>query len=68
MSSTPNKTIEIIVAPDGTSRVETLGFVGSACREASQFIEQALGKRTGEQLKSEFHQSATSQQQIHQGE
>ena len=32
------KTIEIIVAPDGKSRVETKGFTGSECREASRFV------------------------------
>ena len=50
------KTIEIIVTTDGKTRVETKGFVGSECREASRFIEQALGKRTGERLTAEFHQ------------
>ena len=40
------KTIEIIVSPSGQSRVETKGFTGAECREASQFIEQALGQRT----------------------
>lgn len=57
-----NKTIEIIVTPDGQSRVETKGFTGSECRQASQFIEQALGKQTIEQLTAEFHQSASQQQ------
>ena len=51
-----NKTIEIVVAPNGKSRVETKGFVGSECRQASLFIEQALGQRANEQLKPEFHQ------------
>jgi hypothetical protein len=51
-----SKTIEIIVAPNGQSRVETKGFTGAECRQASQFIEQALGRRTGEQLNNEFHQ------------
>jgi hypothetical protein len=51
-----NKTIEIIVAPNGQSRVETKGFVGSECRQASLFIEQALGQRASEQLKLEFYQ------------
>ena len=60
-----NKTIEIIVSPQGESRVETKGFTGSECRQASQFIEQALGKQTHEQLTAEFHQPA-SQQQSHQ--
>ncbi|HCS52208.1 DUF2997 domain-containing protein [Rubinisphaera sp.] len=59
-----NKTIEIIVTPDGQSRVETKGFTGSECRQASQFIEQALGQRTSEQLTAEFHQSVQQNQQI----
>ena len=50
------KTIEIIVSPKGEATVTTKGFAGSSCREASKFIEQALGQRTGEQLTAEFHQ------------
>ena len=61
------KTIEIIVAPDGESRVETKGFTGSECREASRFVEQALGQQMDELLKPEFHQTATTQQQTRQG-
>ena len=53
------KTIEIVVSPNGQSRVETKVFAGSDCREASKFIEQALGKQTGEQLTAEFHSSAS---------
>ena len=60
-----SKTIEIVVTPTGQTQVQTRGFVGSECRQASQFIEQALGKQTGEQLTAEFHQQA-SQQQSHQ--
>jgi hypothetical protein len=51
-----SKTIEIIITPEGNSSVQTLGFTGSSCRDASRFIEQALGQRTGEKLTSEFHQ------------
>jgi Protein of unknown function (DUF2997) len=57
------KTIEVIITPDGKSRVETNGFTGSDCREASRFLEKALGQSTHEQLKPEFHQVATKQQQ-----
>jgi hypothetical protein len=56
------KTIEIVVTPTGQTQVQTKGFVGSECRQTSQFIEQALGQRTGEQLTSEFHQQANQQQ------
>lgn len=63
-----SKTIEIIVAPNGQTRVETKGFVGSDCRQASQFIERALGQQTDELLKAEFHQTATSQQHLKEGQ
>ena len=62
------KTIEIIISPTGQSRVETKGFTGAECRDASRFIEQAIGQQTNEILKAEFHQSATTQQQIQQGQ
>ena len=66
--SSASKTIEIVIAPNGQSTVETKGFTGTECRDASRFIEQAIGQQTNEILKSEFHQSATSQQQIQQGQ
>jgi hypothetical protein len=57
-----SKRIEIVVSPTGQTQVQTKGFVGSECREASQFLEQALGKRTCEALTAEFHQQASQQQ------
>ena len=57
-----NRTIEIVVTPTGQTQVQTKGFVGSECRQASQFIEQALGKRTHEELTAEFHQQARQEQ------
>ena len=50
------KIIEIIISPTGETCVETKGFSGSECRDASKFVEQALGLRTAEQLKGEFYQ------------
>ena len=61
------KTIEITVSPKGETTVQTKGFAGSECRQASEFIEKALGQRTGEQLTAEFHQQAVQQQTNHQG-
>ena len=62
------KVIEIIISPQGEARVQTKGFAGAACQEASRFLEQALGQRTKEQLTAEFHQAATSvHQQQHAG-
>ena len=57
-----SKTIELIVAPNGQTQVQTTGFVGSECRQASRFIEQALGHQTSERLTAEFHQQLPGQQ------
>lgn len=62
------KTIEITVTPDGQSRVETKGFVGSECRDASRFVEQALGQQIREQVTAEFYAATTEQQQLHAGQ
>ena len=55
------QTIEIIISTDGQSRIETRGFTGSRCRDASRFLETALetalGTVSSEQLTAEFHQS-----------
>ena len=54
--------IEIVVSPEGQSRVETRGFVGSSCREASQFLESALGRRVSEKLTAEFYETQSATQ------
>ena len=56
-----NPTIEIIVSPTGQAQVLTRGFTGTNCRDASRFIELALGKTTQEQLTPEFYQPASLQ-------
>jgi hypothetical protein len=61
-----SKTIEIVVGPKGETKVETKGFSGPECRIASQFVEQALGQRTTEQLKGEFYNSQQSGQDLRQ--
>ena len=62
-----SQTIEIIVSPKGETKIETKGFAGAECRQASEFIEKALGQRTSEQLRPEFHQQVGQQQTNHQG-
>jgi hypothetical protein len=56
------KIIEIIVAPTGTTSVQTKGFTGASCRDASHLIEQSLGEKASEQLTAEFYQAQTQQQ------
>ncbi|MHB0956270.1 MAG: DUF2997 domain-containing protein [Pirellulaceae bacterium] len=53
--TTTLKTIEVTIAPDGRSRIETKGFAGAKCQAASHFLLRALGICTGQQLTSEFH-------------
>jgi hypothetical protein len=60
------KTIEITVSPKGETRVETRGFSGPACREASRFVEQALGTKTAETLTAEFHHGQEARQDLKQ--
>jgi Protein of unknown function (DUF2997) len=62
------KTIEITVDPRGQSRVETKGFTGGECREASRFVEQALGTRSAETLTAEFHQGQPAGQELEQAQ
>jgi len=56
------KVIEITVSPVGETRLETKGFAGSECLQASQFMEIALGRKTGERLTGEFYQQENQQQ------
>jgi len=71
MTSTPttptSKTIEITVSPEGSVSVKTNGFSGSSCKDASRFIEQALGNSGRESLLPEYFQQASTGEQIQQG-
>lgn len=60
-------TIEIIVSPDGQTNVETKGFAGESCRQASEFIEKALGSPTIERLTPEFYLTSTLSQTLKEG-
>ena len=62
------KTIEITVSPEGAVTVRTKGFTGPACRDASRFLEQALGTRTAEALTADFHQRQENDGEIRQSQ
>ncbi len=55
------KTIEVVVSPNGQTKLETKGFAGSGCRDASKYLEAALGTTTEERFTAEYHQSTTEQ-------
>lgn len=61
MSVPTTKMIEITIAPNGQTKVETKGFTGGECREASRLIEQALGRQASEQLTAEYYSVVASQ-------
>ena len=56
------KTIEIVVSPTGVTTVQTKGFSGTSCHDASLLVEQALGVRTAEEQTSEFYQTGTARE------
>ncbi len=57
------KTIEITVCPLGQTRIETKGFSGSECMEATQELERALGMSSNNQRTAEFYSQANAMNQ-----
>jgi hypothetical protein len=61
------KTIEIIVDAKGECSVQTKGFAGSSCRDASKLIEQALGIVQSDTPTAEMYQSQAVDEPLRQG-
>jgi len=47
------KTIELVVSPKGETKLETKGFSGDSCHEATAFLEAALGAKQSDQATAE---------------
>lgn len=58
-----NQHIEVVIAPDGSSRIEGHGFTGPDCEKATEFLERALGKVGKRRRKAEYAQVSRTQQQ-----
>lgn len=58
------RSIEVILQPDGSLKVDAVGFVGADCEKATAFLEQALGQTTGKQKKPEYHRQVRRQQRV----
>jgi hypothetical protein len=58
--------IEVTVSPQGETKVQTKGFQGGDCLEASKFLETALGIPTSDKKTGEFFGTAENQQQVQQ--
>jgi hypothetical protein len=62
------KIIDVTISPKGEVKVETKGFTGAECQEASRFIEEALGVRVSEAKTAEFYQGQCAEQRIEQSQ
>jgi Protein of unknown function (DUF2997) len=58
--------IEVVVSPHGETTVQTKGYAGADCLQASKFLEQALGVATADHTTAEYYQEVTAQQQARQ--
>jgi hypothetical protein len=58
--------IEIIVSSTGETTVQTKGYAGADCMQASRFIERALGSTINDQKTTEFYAETPVAQQIQQ--
>jgi len=58
--------IEVTVSPTGEATVQTKGYSGAECVQASKFLEQALGAAAAEHKTAEFYQEATAEQRVSQ--
>lgn len=51
------KTIEILIDPEGQATLQTKGFTGSSCRQASKFLEAALGQAMRDERTADHYQA-----------
>jgi hypothetical protein len=58
--------IEVVVSPTGETTVQTKGYAGADCLQASKFLEQALGVVTSDTKTAEYHQTVDAEQQVQQ--
>jgi len=60
------RVIEVTVSPQGDVTVQTRGYAGADCLQASRFLEQALGVATADHKTSEYYSTTEATQQIQQ--
>lgn len=59
--------ITVTIAPDGNTKIETSGFVGSDCLKETADLEKALGVKTSDTKTREYNQRATVSESVRQG-
>ena len=58
--------IEVVVSPTGETTVQTKGFAGGDCLQASRWLEQALGIASDDRKTAEFYAAAENEQHVEQ--
>ena len=56
-----SRVIEVLVSPTGEAKVQTRGFTGAACQQATRALETALGGRQSETLTAEYFHTAVEE-------
>ena len=56
------KTIKAVITPQGEVQIETTGFKGAACEQATADLEKALGTTASKKKKPEYYAGNTAQQ------
>lgn len=52
------QSITVEITPEGAVTVQTQGFAGASCKQATAALEKALGTVTNDTKTPEFHQGA----------
>jgi len=60
-----NRVIEIVVSAKGETTLQTKGFLGASCLEASRLLEKALGTPIAEQRTAEYFEIAQEEERQH---
>jgi len=61
------RVIEVTVKKTGETTVQTKGYSGGACIEASKWLEQSLGISINDHKTAEFYSTTDTEQHIQQG-
>jgi hypothetical protein len=60
------RVIEVTVSPAGETTVQTKGYAGPDCLQASKFLEQSLGVTTNDRNMEEYYNTNKAEQSLRQ--
>lgn len=58
------KIIEVVISPRGEVTIQTRGFAGAECLQASQAIEKALGAKLTYEATPEYYTTSAQQNEV----